>query len=666
MKPSRNFLPLFLAAIFGQISPVPAQQRPSLDVPTLDPNGGVNLIVHGDRGTNYAVEASTDLTVWWKLFSGFATNGEAHFAYLPPPGSESRYFRTRVDVPLPPLNVAVQLDTNNVDVALLTPSQSARLSLTDDNGTTFTLTVPTNAVTDAQVIYMTVVTNLTGLPFAAGGIGGVLITPADLDLQALAQLEITFSTNATIDPVAVSAYGFDEDGSFLRLALDFPAINGITIPVLSLGGFGCSIATLTETEELSQRPVSASADASVVALDYPLDTCHPDQLKRAVQVNRIIHNRYLVLSFALSAAIHAARLADPLLPIDPVLWAIAWPGNADAFWHDFYQQTFAPFLREAESNCALTQVMARRVSALDAMENRFGVRFLDSDNAHSSLCAGYENCLQGIDQCCNMNGLDGQESVDSAKALADKAAALRCLINPTVLDKVSKDCLRTNWSGSIDVLTFLDRTNIVIDGSVTTIDTSHEVCFVTFSTGSTGLGGQASGASYYGISGLLDADGDCSYNQTIITTDTSCCQACIRITTAKSVQVIPKGLKQAARCAFIWQLTNNSPPPITIPLQNVVVPQPNLIVATQNVRKPVQQDNRDWAGIKGIACRPNFSNGKFVGTRSFSGILNLNLLTVPQGTANHFEGSWGTNYVSSDGFLTTRIITNWEFNRGVE
>jgi hypothetical protein len=688
MKSHSYLFPGYLAILFlGLVSQVRCQQSPSLDSPSFDASNNVILTVRGDPGTNYAVEASSDLTIWWKLFSGVASNGQTQFTYLPPPDSGARYFRARLDVPLPPLNVTVQPETNKMDLALLTSDRSALLSVTNDNGVIFTLRVPTNAVEDPEAFYMTMVTNLPGLPFAAGELGAVSLTPAGLNLQSAAQLEITFPTNLIVDPRSVAVYAFDEDGSFLRLTLGFADANQVTVPLFTLSGIGCSIATLSEIEQFSQRPVSDNGVNGVALqkLDksgglrkqgYPLDDCDPLALQGARMVDAIIDGEFREMWNSLSLVLFRLGFTSNLHG-NPLNWTIPWEGNQEAAWHDFYHNKIEPYLLESEHNCALIQVMERRLDELDQYESLFHVLLLDGSTAaaRDSLCNGYKNCIDTIDQCCVEKGLGGQASVDAAQAFANKVSKY-CFGGPPNLDGIARDCLPT-WSGTITIVKTITHQ---IDQSVGQVDIHEkdtDEVVIGYKSDNLGLTGDSAGAGYYAIQGPLKAFGYFTHRLDYQSIDFGCCATCTHTSWDKAA-VTSRGTGTGF---FLWHIKDdpNPPLPIDIVIPNAISPGNDLITSavTTGIGQEIDissgmttgPDGKDFCKTFDPIVTPVHPLHSFTGLLSYLSFKSDKDGNLFEGTASSFSGTWETNIVTVDpaeggqATTTNHILAGWSFNR---
>ncbi|AFZ69731.1 hypothetical protein [Deinococcus peraridilitoris] len=88
-----------------------------------------------------------------------------------------------------PLNVTVTLDATKA-VKQTIPIQGGTLSVTAQDGTVYTLTIPNNALVADTEITMTPITSVTGAPVQGGKVYGVNLQPAGLRLYHPAVLSI--------------------------------------------------------------------------------------------------------------------------------------------------------------------------------------------------------------------------------------------------------------------------------------------------------------------------------------------------------------------------------------------------------------------------------------------------------------------------------------------
>jgi hypothetical protein len=663
----------FFLAFLGLAVSVPGQSGPLLDRPILDSSGAITLTLHGTPGTNYAMEYSGELMSWWSLSSELATNGLVQFNLPPPTGTRARYFRARVDVPLSPVNVVPQADTNSLDLGLVTPEEGGTVSLTDTNGVTYTLTVPTNAVTGPQVFELTLITNISGLPFKGSLLGAVSLGPDGLELAEPAQLQITFPTNTPIDPFQIAGYTFNLDGSFLRLNAVAADTNSIVMPVFALGGFGCSYASLTEIEDVSRRPVSNTDTPSKVgpsanrggqprSMYYGptlLDQCYPAELARARVIDNTLAQDLERLHEELAANATRIMRAHPELGTLVSDWGpvhfFFWDGNSPDTYSLFYDTYVLRYINEANSNCAVTEVLAHRINDLKHLAAFYGGVF-DSHAAERDLCTGFNHCLQEIDDCCKTQGITGPASRLQADLIVKEAAQYGCEV-----PDLGKDCLPM-WSGSMSVVQVLTSKTNRSDGSVLFSDDYTEVSTVVYQTDANGLTAQSS-PGYYGLTGNLIARGACRYDQLTVTVDTSCCGSCTTTTHSRSA-CTPKG---TAYGAFAWILTNSPPNPVGLPLSSVVVPGNDLTLATHGVKRSTHTTHTLSflaSNPKGEpTCETTGGVNNFKGTYDFSGIPYMNFQTTIEGTTAAYTGSYETNIVHPDGVTTTRIQASWNFVR---
>jgi hypothetical protein len=89
--------------------------------------------------------------------------------------------------------------------------------MTAPNGTRYTLTVPSNAVTEGVLVRMTLVTNITGWD-GPSAVSAVRLEPEGLRFYGAAQLEVRFPTN--LPPGLQASFGANGDTSERQYAPD--------------------------------------------------------------------------------------------------------------------------------------------------------------------------------------------------------------------------------------------------------------------------------------------------------------------------------------------------------------------------------------------------------------------------------------------------------------
>lgn len=90
-----------------------------------------------------------------------------------------------------PIDLTATTDDTRATTAEVPAEAGGTVTATGADGTSFTLTVPPNALEGDTAITLTPVTSVAGLPYAGGLSGGVTIAPADLEFLLPATLAIT-------------------------------------------------------------------------------------------------------------------------------------------------------------------------------------------------------------------------------------------------------------------------------------------------------------------------------------------------------------------------------------------------------------------------------------------------------------------------------------------
>jgi hypothetical protein len=177
-------------------------------------NGLFTLRLHGQAGQTYTLEGSRSLANWAPLLTTNLASDTAEWTDAEAASLAQRFYRARLgsNEPTPnPLTVVALLDSNRTTTARL-PVAGGTLSLTNDQGTVFTLSLPAGALREEQEISMTVVTNIVGLPLSGGLIGAVQLAPEGLQLFTNATLTIQSATPFSTNELTSFAYrGTGED-----------------------------------------------------------------------------------------------------------------------------------------------------------------------------------------------------------------------------------------------------------------------------------------------------------------------------------------------------------------------------------------------------------------------------------------------------------------------
>ncbi len=255
-----KFMVLALVLMIFLISKVAATaavaDAPQLLAPVIQPDGQPLLRLNGSAGSNYVIEASTNLQTWEKLHAGMAVGGQLQFVHTNFGNAPRMFYRGRVALPgevANPFSVVPHLDTNQTVSALIT-TNGGLLKLTNQAGIVFELNIAPRALLSEEVITLTAITNIGGLPFAANAAGSVLLQPDGLLLLQPTTLMIR---GANITSNAVTSFTFGEAGEEFHLLPDAPTNTTVTTWLTRLGGVGVVNATRAEAKaQLNRLPSS--------------------------------------------------------------------------------------------------------------------------------------------------------------------------------------------------------------------------------------------------------------------------------------------------------------------------------------------------------------------------------------------------------------------------
>lgn len=260
---SGKFMLLAIALMIFLISKISSTAAeaaaPQLLAPVIQPNGQPLLRLNGSVGSNYVIEASSDLLVWEKLHAGTAVNGQLQFVHANFGNAPRMFYRGRVALPGEVANafsVIPHLDTNQTVSALIT-TNGGLIKLTNHAGVVFELNIAPRALLTDEVITLTAITNIGNLPFAASPVGAVMLQPDGLLLLEPTTLTIRA---ANINSNAVTSFTFGEEGEEFYLLPDAPTNTTVTTWLTRLGGVGVVNASRAEVkEQLERLPTSSAA-----------------------------------------------------------------------------------------------------------------------------------------------------------------------------------------------------------------------------------------------------------------------------------------------------------------------------------------------------------------------------------------------------------------------
>ncbi len=200
---------------------LPLFARPWLENASAAAGPKVQFELVGGAGADCVIEQSTNLANWT---THLTTNSPLNRLTLQVPlADQVMFFRARgLNQSLPhtpnPRTVVPVLNTNTTTSAEL-PWLGGTLSLTNTAGYVFTLNVPPGALRRPELITMTDVAQVQGLPLSGGLQAAVDLQPEGLTFRKPVRLDIT--APAAPDPKTLIAFGALADGSQFALRPSF-------------------------------------------------------------------------------------------------------------------------------------------------------------------------------------------------------------------------------------------------------------------------------------------------------------------------------------------------------------------------------------------------------------------------------------------------------------
>jgi len=165
-------------------------------------------------------------------------------------GNKSQEFAYVFEENSNPINVKVILDDTKSTEAVI-PIEGGSLSVKGADGTTFTLTIPNDALLVESLVKMTPVASLTDMPFGSGDALAVQLEPEGLSFNNFVTLTITPAQEIPIDQQIM--FGYVGAGQDVILAPPVVDSNEIKIQLLHFSGYGVTKGLLADIEPVRQR-----------------------------------------------------------------------------------------------------------------------------------------------------------------------------------------------------------------------------------------------------------------------------------------------------------------------------------------------------------------------------------------------------------------------------
>ena len=460
------------AVLLGVQGPL-AVDGPRLKPPLIEPDHSVQVELTNAAATNYVIQATANFLSWFTAGSGYGSNGLLVVHHAAASNYPSLFYRSLRAAP----PVFPRLNTNQSALTLVMTNGGHCLLYAPD-GMRIELIVPPMTLPDPTLISLTLVTNITGLPFSRGLVGAVFLEPMNLPLWGAAQLEITLPDG--IDRRELLAYRFQTNG--LRFA-GMPSqilTNRIRIPITELGGYGVSLATTLEAAAFFSQPVTpaaASSGSNLPSLKANAIDCQPGEQATAETARQQIGDALDQRSHAFAHELGLLRQQELLgFQTDTLAMLTQALENGSC---GFYASMIAPRWVEAQQNCALAHVLMQFALGLERQRQLLGVADDPACNPFEAMqnCALIQNCLQEVRDCCAT--VKGPAKIATVLGLVRQDALLGtdCL-SAQAIDDVMRECSSNMWIGTFaakefgsvtttsDDTTEVDEHNIQFEGSV--------------------------------------------------------------------------------------------------------------------------------------------------------------------------------------------------------
>lgn len=120
------------------------------------------------------------------------------------------------DLPRPlepnPINLTISTEEEHTASVLFMPDEGGSVSVTDQNGVTFTLSIPANSLLGPEEISLTPLASLEGMPYGDGTAVGVMFGPEGLVLAKAGELKIEMPEGSDLsDAFAFATFAGGED-----------------------------------------------------------------------------------------------------------------------------------------------------------------------------------------------------------------------------------------------------------------------------------------------------------------------------------------------------------------------------------------------------------------------------------------------------------------------
>ncbi|HEX7003531.1 MAG TPA: hypothetical protein VF168_05045 [Trueperaceae bacterium] len=276
-----------------------------------------------------------------------------------------------------PLDVVVTLDEGRA-VSRVVPTSGGNILVSSADGTTYSLTIPSEALLADTEITVTPITRIVGAPIEGGRPYGVHLEPEGLRFHEPVTLEVTPPDgNARQEAASFTYSAMGEEFHGYPLALDPLSLR---FQLLHFSGY-------------------------VLYLGPSLEVRDPDTFMPSDWESQLEHRAQELIRAERDAQLQGEQ-GDP-----------QFSQKLEAILDDYYRNVIAPLLPLIASDCETAQAQSAKVLAWTRLTHLFGLQ--DSFQAENeaiwnSIIAGLENCWEETTRPC----VDHTDQVQVAAALS--------------------------------------------------------------------------------------------------------------------------------------------------------------------------------------------------------------------------------------------------------
>jgi hypothetical protein len=302
----------------------------------------------------------------------------------PGPGGSAGGFPRQAN----PLDVSPSPDGSPVSEYV--PVSGGELTATDSNGTTYTLTIPSDALFSGTTISMTPISSLGGMP--GGLVGAVQLEPEGLVLNETATLEIEPLDPAPA-PGRLAPFTAEGDGADFHLLPD--PDGGLTVPVLHFSIPGVADMGSAETQQVQgQMPARTQAQYESLIRDAVKSGNTVAQIDLSAGYYRDIVRPALQAGLSSDAAMdHAFATGLSWQRQVTLLGLEAWVDAEIDEMLDLFQRMLRNAAERAYARCVADHDLSA-VNRMLQIERWTQLLGLGSDSSYADVMQKIENCLR--------------------------------------------------------------------------------------------------------------------------------------------------------------------------------------------------------------------------------------------------------------------------------